>query len=256
MMEEENMDENLIPFAKRSKMVSRHGSEKRLTELTSNCSTQCYSGEFWNRLGQQPSAHWMEEYRTSPARMSNYAVERPDSLTDLPSLQIISIPERLVSPSELCRNKKGKQKGQKRDSSHVMSVCCHLEDLRRRQATIDQLKKLHWGGYGAQPPPDCLEEVDSSSSEIYVSKEMQNQESFSHLGKQRASSWNVEQSSFLRNGQLLYPRWSPEVEEAFLVPEEHPVMSYVMATADRHSGAPPGCLTREMLWGSEHQPEE
>ncbi|XP_069462410.1 protein INCA1 isoform X2 [Ambystoma mexicanum] len=228
----------------------------RAAEIASSHNTQCCNNGLWNRLEQQTSLNWMEENKTSPSLMSSCAVQRPDSLPDAISLQMLSRYERLPSPAELCSRKKGKRKGKKTHNRQVMSVCYHLEDLKRRQSTIDQLKKMQWGGYGAQPRSECLEEDDITSSDIYIPEEIQSTEQFGCLEEQRDSALCMGQHRFLTSGQLIYPQWSPYVEETFSVSEERPMVSYIMATADRQNTPSTGCLSQERFWGCQHQPEE
>ncbi|KAG6921498.1 inhibitor of CDK, cyclin A1 interacting protein 1, partial [Chelydra serpentina] len=89
--------------------------------------------------------------------MSSSAVHRPDAETDAGSWRALAIPPALPSPRELCRRRSGRLKRRRLENGGVMSVCYHLDELKKRQNSIDQLKRLKWGGYGSPANSEGLE---------------------------------------------------------------------------------------------------
>ncbi|XP_045149445.1 protein INCA1 isoform X1 [Echinops telfairi] len=128
----------IIPFAKCSRVVSRSpllSSPAQSLRMT----PQRYGDIFWENLSKRPSPIWTEERCFPPV---------------LPQVGLYP-PEGLPPPEMLCRRKKrkphstGVQQGPGGVPARVRAVTYHLEDLRRRQGIIDELKKAQWGSSGA-----------------------------------------------------------------------------------------------------------
>ncbi|XP_026514158.1 protein INCA1 [Terrapene carolina triunguis] len=230
-----------------SKMVSRYKPEADTTELPTHQRGPCYNAdEFWSGLSQRPSPRWMEEYReTSPLLRSSSAVHRPNAQTDAGSWPVLAVPQALPSPRELCRRRSGRLKRKRLENGGVMSVCYHLEDLKKRQSSIDQLKRLKWGGYGSPANSEGLE-----GAAVSLAEELQSgRDLLSRLTKPRPS-WLCEEDSFVScssSGQ-----WSCSMGEQQGIAE---VVSSLVATADRPQPSV-RCLPQETFWGFGHQPEE
>ncbi|KAL1780198.1 INCA1 [Sigmodon hispidus] len=126
---------------------------------------QLYGDTFWENLSQRSSSHWMEEQYIPPILRATGCSQ--------PSLHPL---EGLPPPEKLWRRKRRKlhlermQKGPGNIPARVRAVTYHLEDLRRRQRTINQLKKAQWGsseaasefpvledGYGFFGTTECLD---------------------------------------------------------------------------------------------------
>ncbi|XP_044856398.1 protein INCA1 isoform X1 [Mauremys mutica] len=248
-MEEETCTP-LVPFATQSKVVSRDEPNADATELpTRQRGPSDNADGFWSGLSQRPSPPWMEEYReASPLLRSSSAVRRPDAQTDAGSWPALAIPQALPSPRELCRRRSGRLKRRRPANGSVMSVCYHLEDLKKRQSSIDQLKRLKWGGYGSPASSEGLE-----GAAVSLAEELQSgRDLLSRLTKPRPS-WLWEEDSFVSCSGSGQRSCSPGEQPG--IPEGRRGGSSLVATADRPQ--PPGrCLPQEAFWGFRYQPEE
>ncbi|XP_059498680.1 uncharacterized protein LOC132207348 [Stegostoma tigrinum] len=140
-------DENFIPFVTSSRTVSRYEGE---AERRPQCSAAARN---WaDSMNPEDSLehtvpHWMEVYEETPLRLlSSHVAQRPRDQHDLdhhmPSLR------ELPSPKELYGRRKGKRRLP--SERQALSVLYHLEELKRRQAGIDQLKALRWSAERSQ----------------------------------------------------------------------------------------------------------
>ncbi|XP_068129991.1 protein INCA1 [Hyperolius riggenbachi] len=93
-----------------------------------------YGPEFWDRLIRQPSIHTLDV----PGAMYSYPAWRTD--TDWSSLPFPGL-EDLPSPSQLSKSRRKK----KSDRMGTL-VQQHIQELKRRQSVIEQLKSPAWGG--------------------------------------------------------------------------------------------------------------
>ncbi|XP_040857048.1 protein INCA1 isoform X1 [Ochotona curzoniae] len=138
MQVQEDAD-NLIPFAKCSRVVSRCPSPS-LPSQNLGLGPQRYGDAFWENLSQRPSPTWMEEEHIPPTLSATGCVQ-PDLFP----------PDGLPPPEVLCRRKRrrphltGMPQGPGNVPARVRAVTYHLEDLRKRQRTINELKKAQWG---------------------------------------------------------------------------------------------------------------
>ncbi|XP_075763962.1 protein INCA1 isoform X1 [Pelodiscus sinensis] len=249
---------SLIPFAKQSRMVRRYNPRAGTMGLPTHHQGMCYhSDEFWSQLSQWPGPHWMKEYReATPPLMSSSAIHRPDAQIDAGSWEVLSIPPTLPSPQELCR-RSGRLKRKKLESSSVMSVCYHLEELKKRQSCIDQLKRLKWGGYGSPTNAEGLKgTAESLAEEILSGRDLP-----SHETKPRPL-WISEENSFanssgsgLVSGLACPPPSRHHAAEQQCSPLEISTFPSVVAATDQHP-LPVRCLPQEAFWGYGHQPEE
>ncbi|XP_032946445.1 protein INCA1 isoform X3 [Rhinolophus ferrumequinum] len=139
-MEVQEDGDNLIPFAKCSRVV-RRSPPPSLPSQRLRLTPQRYGDIFWENLSQRPSPTWIEEQYIPPLLPGMYP------------------PEGLPSPEMLCRRKRrrphlaGMQQGPGGIPARVRAVTYHLEDLRRRQRIINELKKAQWGSSGVASEP-------------------------------------------------------------------------------------------------------
>ncbi|XP_031209362.1 protein INCA1 isoform X2 [Mastomys coucha] len=137
--------DSILPSAKCSRVVSRF-SPCSLPSKNSRPMSQLYGDTFWENLSQRSSSNWMVEQNIPPI---------------LPGLHPL---EGLPPPEKLWRRKRKKlhlermQKGPGSIPACVRAVTYHLEDLRRRQRVINELKKAQWGSSDATPELPVLEE--------------------------------------------------------------------------------------------------
>nr|XP_012315973.1 protein INCA1 [Aotus nancymaae] len=235
VMQVQEDGDNLIPFAKCSRVVSR-SPLPRLPSQSLRPMPQRYGDVFWKNLSQRPSPSWMEEQHIPPKL----------GTTGCSQLGLYP-PEQLPPPEMLCRRKKrrlcleGMQQGFGGVPARVRAVTYHLEDLRRRQSIINELKKAQWGSSGAASEPVVLgkEGCGFSSTNEYPD-----------LEEERAT-YPQEENRFLTPGraQLLWSPWSPlGQEEACAFRQPRSLSSFSTVTARRNPLHNP--------WGMELESEE
>nr|XP_004666927.2 protein INCA1 [Jaculus jaculus]XP_045015004.1 protein INCA1 [Jaculus jaculus]XP_045015005.1 protein INCA1 [Jaculus jaculus]XP_045015006.1 protein INCA1 [Jaculus jaculus] len=185
--------DNLIPFAKSSRVVSRYP----LCSLPSQSHSpvpQYYGDNFWENLSQRPSPKWMEEQYIPPILKGTGCSK--------PGLYPV---EGLPPPERLWRRKRRKlermQQGPGNVPARVRAVTYHLEDLRRRQRNMDELKKAQWGSSGAASEPPVLEEEGCGFPSTTE---------YADLEKERTTC-PQEENHFVTpaRAQLLWSPWSP-----------------------------------------------
>ncbi|XP_053424183.1 protein INCA1 [Nycticebus coucang] len=234
VMQVQEDEDNLIPFAKCSRVVSR-SLYPALPSQSPRPMAQRYGSVFWESLSQRPCPTWKEEKSIpSMLRITGFS---------LPGLHS---PEGLPPPEMLCRRKRkrphseGMQQGAGGIPARVRAVTYHLEDLRRRQRTIDELKKAQWGGSAAAFEPLVLAEEGcgfSSTTEYH------------DLEGERAT-YPQEEGHLLTPGraQLLWSPWSPLGQKACPSRGLHSLASFSTVTASRNPLYNP--------WGTELASEE
>ncbi|XP_069339510.1 protein INCA1 isoform X1 [Eulemur rufifrons] len=199
VMQVQEEEDSLIPFAKCSRVVSRSPPPHRPSQ-SFRPMTQRYGDAFWENLSQRPSPTWREEKYIPPLlRGTGFS---------LPGLYP---PEGLPPPEMLCRRKRrrssmeGMQQGPGGIPARVRAVSYHLEDLRRRQRTINELKKAQWGSSGAARESLVLAEEGCG---FPSTTEHPDQE-------EERATYPQEEGHLLTPGraQLLWSPWSPLGQE-------------------------------------------
>ncbi|XP_004685167.2 PREDICTED: protein INCA1 [Condylura cristata] len=233
VMQVQEDDDNLIPFAKCSKVVSR-SPPLNLPPQSLRLTPQCYGDFFWEKLSQRPSPTWMEEQCISPLlRATGYSQSGQ------------YYPEGLPPPEMVCRRKRRRthlQQGPEGVPAQVRAVTCHLEDLRRRQRIINELKKAHWSNSG---PASELLVLDEDGYGVPPITQC------SDLEEKRGTYTGEEDDHFLTLGraQLLWSPWSPLGQEGSCFSRQLSSLApYSTATASRS--------TLHNPWGMVLQPEE
>ncbi|XP_005999868.1 protein INCA1 isoform X2 [Latimeria chalumnae] len=270
---EDNDDKSFLPFAKRSRTVSRCRFEtedsypiaqRRASfplhsrEALSHCipghpdpaalQGVQYTSEFWNRPYQQPHTHWMERYEEgSPMLLSGSAVHRPNSQLGAVTGNALDRStwsrglERLPSPSELCGRKQNRAVRKRRHSGRVMAVSHHLEDLKKKQNNIDQLKQLQWGGYRTATSSERVEEakVDLVLHDIPEETVQYLSSPFSLVPPPPSPPPDYGEGSFFSSNslstslQLIPPQLDSNIQECCFSLGESAVVPRVVAEADR-----------------------
>ncbi|XP_058037349.1 protein INCA1 isoform X7 [Ahaetulla prasina] len=206
-----------------SKMVSRDQPE-----VDPSSDTHC-TADFWDRLVQQPSSLWMEEYQEAPPLlMSGCAAQRPEGEEGGPwPWEAAPTPQRLPSPKELCQKKrKGpKQKGLR----HLrgLSVLYHLEEVKRRQSNIDKQKAAQEGGALPQLSPQRNGMVRDLPACLLSPARTPEPYARPFLGRGTGAQL------------LLHPQWNPNLREPRRFSEESPLAFYAVAAHHRslHAGS-------------------
>ncbi|XP_063305833.1 protein INCA1-like [Pelobates fuscus] len=184
-----NINDDTIPFVKRSQTVHRSPAEPILPSAALCSTEEPYGPEFWARLIRQPSIHFMREQ--TDFKMSSYPVCREEE--DWRSLSVSGL-ETLPSPAELCR-KRRKKNSQRVTERRVLAVYQHLQELRSKQSSLEQLKSLKWGGY------EKLENRSQSG--------IQNVETDSNVQEMKNCVTFLDMSSRAEDQQTCFPRSSP-----------------------------------------------
>ncbi|XP_077602769.1 protein INCA1 isoform X5 [Crocuta crocuta] len=224
----EDDGDNLIPFAKCSRVVSRP-APTRLPARSLTLLPQRYGAVFWESLSQRPSSPFV---LYSPTWTEEQNVP---SLLGLPP------------PEVLCRRKRrrpplaGMQQGPAGTPAQVRAVTYHLEDLRRRQRVINELKKAQWGDVGAAPEPlapaaaDCGVPSTAEDPGLEEARAAHPQEGGRHATAARA--------------QLLWSPWSPLGQGGAGVPRR-------LGSLASYSTVPAASNRLHAPWGAEVQSEE
>lgn len=225
-------EDNLIPFAKCSRVVSR-SPPPSLPSQSLRPTPKYYGDIFWENLTRSPRPTWMGEQYIPP-------MLRATSCSH-PGLYPA---EGLPPPEVLCRRKR-KRLGQRLQGpgsipARVRAVAYHLEDLRRRQRTIDELKKPHWGISEAASEPLVLQEEGCG---------LLSTTEYPDLEKEK-SSYPQEENHFITPGraQLLWSPWSPLGQERACASSQLSSLAYSTFTATRNPLYNP--------WGMELESEE
>ncbi|XP_023579040.1 protein INCA1 isoform X2 [Octodon degus] len=226
MQVQENED-NFIPFAKCSRVVSRCLSPG-LPSQSLKPIPKYYGDTFWENLTQRSSPIWMEEQYIPPM---------------LPGLYP---PEGLPPPEMLCRRKRRRPRldrmhqGSGGIPAQVKAVAYHLEDLRRRQRTINELKKAQWGT--SEDAPEPLEVHEEGCGFLKTSE-------YPDLTKEE-SAYPQGEDHFINPGraQLLWSPWSPLGQEGACTSRQLSSVVYSTVTARRNPVHYP--------WGIELESEE
>ncbi|XP_067879603.1 uncharacterized protein [Heterodontus francisci] len=211
-------DENFIPFVTRSKMVSRYKAETE-TRLQSSAAVGDWACAINLRHPLSLAGpHWMEVYQEAPPRLlSSQAAQRRNSKHDLRTS--VTELERLPSPRELY----GKRRGRRRAAGErrVMAVICHLEELKKRQTGIDQLKALNWGISRSQ----CLRRDAEELERI-------------NAGQQPTDSPRIvdfTNNTDLEDRELFFqPRWNVGVQDQRPTPQTTPYLAYYKTEAEEN----------------------
>ncbi|XP_060710744.1 uncharacterized protein LOC132835315 [Hemiscyllium ocellatum] len=158
---------------------------------------------------QQTVPHWMEVYEEAPPRLqlSSHAAQRRrpprDGSCSTPTLEL----HRLPSPRELYGRRKGKRRLP--SERRALAVLYHLEELKRRQAGIDQLKALRWSAERSQDSEhlDTLRTDNQATDPTNIGDCLTNAD--------------------LEDRELFFqPRWKFGVPEQRLVPEDTPYLAF------------------------------
>ncbi|XP_028641778.1 protein INCA1 isoform X1 [Grammomys surdaster] len=176
-----------------SRVVSRF-SPRSLPSQNSRPMPQPYGETFWENLSQRSSSNWMGEQYIPPILRATGCSQ--------PGLHPL---EGLPPPEKLWRRKRRKlhlermQKGPGSIPARVRAVTYHLEDLRRRQGLINELKKAQWGSSEAMPDLPVLEEgCELLSTTKYLDVE-----------EERATYPQEENYFITPRDQLLWSPWTP-----------------------------------------------
>ncbi|XP_010604116.1 protein INCA1 isoform X2 [Fukomys damarensis] len=154
VMQVQENEANLLPFATCSRVVNR-SPPSSLPSQSCRQTPKHYGDTFWEDLTRRPSPVWMEEPYISPMLRA----------TGCSQLGLCPSPEGLPPPEMLCRRRRRPQLDRMQQGpggipARVRAVAYHLEDLRRRQRTINELKKAQWGISEDAPKPLAVPEED------------------------------------------------------------------------------------------------
>ncbi|XP_069857773.1 protein INCA1 isoform X1 [Dipodomys merriami] len=221
VMQVQEDGDNLMPFAKCSKVVSR-STPLSLPSQSLKPMAQHYGDVFWENLTQRSNPNWMEE-QSIPPKLRGTGCSQPG----------IYPPEGLLPPEMLCGRKRRRlhlEKIHQRPGgipARVRAVTYHLEDLKRRQRTINELKKVQWGSCRVAPEPLLLEAEGSRFPGTTENCDLQ---------LKRATTFLQEEGHFVHpdRAQLLWSPWSPLGQESFCASGRLSSFSCSAVTATRN----------------------
>lgn len=156
---------------------------------------QPYGDTFWENLSRRSSSNWMEEQYIPPVlRVTGCSQPGLHPLEGLPP------------PAKLWRRKQKKlhsgrmQTGPGNIPARVRAVTYHLEDLRRRQRIINELKKAQWGSSEtpSELPPVLEDGYGFLSTTEYLDVE-----------EERRTDPQEENYFVTPRDQLLWSPWTP-----------------------------------------------
>ncbi|ERE69323.1 protein INCA1-like protein [Cricetulus griseus] len=209
MQGQENGD-NILPFAKCSRVVTRFSQSSRPIP-------QPYGDTFWENLSQRSSSNWMEEQHIPPALRTTGCSQ--------PGLHPV---EGLPPPEKLWRRKRKKlhlermQRGN--IPARVRAVTYHLEDLRRRQRIINELKKAQWGSSESTSELPVLEDgCGFLGTTEYLDEE-----------EERATYAQEENYFVTPRDQLLWSPWTPLGQEGHYASGQLSCLAHNTVTARRN----------------------
>ncbi|XP_036308342.1 protein INCA1 [Pipistrellus kuhlii] len=224
--------DNLIPFAKCSRVVSR-SSPPSLPSQSLRLTPQRYGDIFWDNLSQRPSSTWMEEQCTPPllgaTGSSQPGVYGPEGLP----------PPELLFRRTRRRSYLAGMQGRGGIPARVRAVTYHLEDLRRRQRIINELKKAQWSSSGAAAEPPVPGEASCGLPSTSERPDLE---------EEGAAFPQEEHVLPPGRAQLLWSPWSPLVQEGSFLSRQ--LSSLTPCSAFRASRNP-----LSSTWGME-LPEE
>ncbi|XP_075847971.1 protein INCA1 isoform X2 [Microtus pennsylvanicus] len=193
-MEGQEDGNNILPFAKSSRVVSR-SSRCSQPSQSSRPMPQPYGDTFWENLSRRSSSNWMEEQYIPPMlRTTGYSQPGLHPLEGLPP------------PAKLWRRKRKKlhlermQTGPGNIPARVRAVTYHLEDLRRRQRIINELKKAQWG---SSEVPSELPQVPEEGYGFLSTTE------YLDMEEERGTDPQEENYLVTPRDQLLWSPWTP-----------------------------------------------
>ncbi|XP_039180730.1 protein INCA1 isoform X1 [Crotalus tigris] len=213
---EEGGEATLGPFVTQSKMVSRCQPE-----VNPSSDARCMP-DFWDRLVQQPSYLWMEEYHEAPPLLtSSCAAQRPAGDEGGPwPWEVAPTTQSLPSPKELCQKKRKGPKQKGRGHVRGLSVLYHLEEVKRRQSSIDKQKAQERGAL-PQPCPRGSGTVGDPPAPLLTPARTPEPYARPFLG--RGTSAQL----------LLHPQWNPSLSDALRLPEGSPLPFFALAAHHR-----------------------
>ncbi|EDL12607.1 protein INCA1 isoform 1 [Mus musculus] len=221
--------DSILPFAKCSRVVSRF-SPCSLPPQNRRPMPQPYGDAFWENLSQRSSSNWMVEQYIPPILRATDCSR--------PSLHPL---EGLPPPEKLWRRKRKKlhlermQKGPGSIPARVRAVTYHLEDLRRRQGIINELKRAQWGSSDATPELPALEEgFELLSTTKYFDVE-----------EERATYPQKETYSVTPRDQLLWTPWTPVGQQGTYASGQLSSLTYSTATARKNPVYDPQAMELE-----------
>nr|XP_040125427.1 protein INCA1 isoform X2 [Ictidomys tridecemlineatus] len=203
-----------------SRVVSR-SPPPSLPSQSLTSTSQRYGNVFWENLCQRPSPTWTEEQYIPPMlRNSGYSQPGLYPLEGLPP------------PEMLCRRKRrrshleGMKQGPGSIPARVRAVSYHLEDLRKRQRTMDELKKAQWGNSRAASEPLVLDEEGCGFPSTTEYPDLEEEK----------ATYPQEENHFVTPGrdQLLWSPWSPWSQEGGCASRRLSSTSYSTVTARRN----------------------
>lgn len=211
--------DNFLPFAKCSRVVSRSSFCNRPAQ-SHRQKPLPYGNVFWENLSQSSSSNWIEEQYIPPVLRATGCFQ-----PGLYPLEGLPPPEKLWRRKRRTLHLERMQQGPGSIPAQVRAVTYHLEDLRRRQRTINELKKAQWVSSEAATGIQVLGEEGCrlpSTTEYPV------------LEEGRATYPQEEEHVVTPGAQLLWSPWSPLGQKGAYASGQLSSLAYSTITARRN----------------------
>ncbi|XP_031427109.1 protein INCA1 isoform X2 [Clupea harengus] len=257
-------NDQFLSFARRSKEVQRTCEEDvpQAISFQEHNDFPKYDEEFWDRIVHQPSDESLQvNCSTSPrGSMNSKVVTRGQASGRRRGEALGPIVEQLPSPAELMQHRqKGKRSAEVQRAPALQpkmaAVLHHIGDLKRRQSSIDLLKRNSWWSNGNTFGP--TEDDATGHKDLTETRDEQCLESFSR-DSLKETPMEIQDIPHTYTNAALYSHKNvfPGCDQMpSLAPGGNPMMAFVLASADRQSQRAwqsPG-LPQEQLWGFENR---
>nr|XP_033779886.1 protein INCA1-like [Geotrypetes seraphini] len=138
-----------------------------------------------------------------------------------------------------------------------MAAFYHMEDLKRRQSNIDQLKRLQWGGYDAKNSAEVFEKDDVSYLASEFLEDALHPNFLTNLIQPNATMPYHMDGNFFSTTPIHSSRqWTLSTEDQPPTQTEQAMTSYMLASVDRHKLPSVACSSPESFCGLHYQSEE
>ncbi|XP_062391557.1 uncharacterized protein LOC134079490 [Sardina pilchardus] len=262
-------DDEFLSFARKSKEVQRMCE----VEVPQSVSFQepsafpQYDEAFWDRIVHQPSHESpYDNCFTSPRGQVNAkgVIQGPPSKRRWGE-GLASGAEQLPSPADLMgRRQKGKRSTEVQRTPamqpKVAAVLNHIGDLKRRQSSIDLLKRDTWWSDSNDFVP--TEDNTMGFKDLLEARDEQLPEPISRVGFNEAPidvHMDISTHTFTDAALYSHKRVFPGCDQMLsLAPGGNPMTAFVLASVDRQSQSAwqSPSLPREQFWGFGQRTEE
>ncbi|XP_063058586.1 uncharacterized protein LOC134452159 [Engraulis encrasicolus] len=265
-MDLSNEDDAFLPFARKSKEVQRTSEEESMPEWQTFEEPSVfprYSEEFWDRIVHQPSDESPQfSYFTSPGELSE-AWGPPSKRRRAEALGFGA--QQLPSPEELLgRRPRVKRSAEVERTAaiqpRVAAVLNHIGDLKRRQGSVELLKKDTWFSQS-----NDFEQTHNNTAWGKALTEVGAEQLLEPIFRDELKDTPMESEGDTQTHSAAalntpMPGFAGSDQMRSLAPGENPMMAFVLASVDRQPQPQTAwqgpSLPQEQFWGFGRRTEE